>query len=74
MIEMYHIELLEPSAEGGRVLRRTSVRSASVEPVKDRARRLFQRSRAPGSRTAEVEGVRVLNGAGHEVFSLNVND
>ncbi len=73
VIEIYHIETMEPQAEGGRVIRRTSVRSHSLEVVKERALRTFQRSQAPHSRD-EVETVRVLNGAGYEVFSISVRD
>lgn len=73
MFETYHIETMEPAAEGGRVIRRTSMRSSSLDAVKDRARRTFHRSRLPHSRD-DVEKVRVLDGAGYEVFSISVGD
>ncbi len=73
MIEIYHIETIEPEAEGGRVIRRTSVRSHSIDAVKERALRTFQRARVPHARD-EVETVRVLNGAGYEVFSISARD
>jgi hypothetical protein len=73
VFETYHIETMEPEAEGGRVIQRTSVRSNSFEAVKERALRTFQRSQLPQARD-DVEAVRVLNGAGHEVFSISIRD
>jgi hypothetical protein len=73
VFETYHIETMEPEAEGGRVIRRTSVRSNSLEAVKERAHRTFQRSQLPHARD-DVEAVRVLNGAGYEVFSIRSRD
>jgi hypothetical protein len=74
MIEIFHIELLEPDTEGGSVVRRISVRSGSVDTVKDRARRMLQRSQVPPATPGEVGSVRVLNGAGYEVFSMSATD
>lgn len=73
MFEIYHIEAIEPEAEGGRVIRRTSFRSSSLEAVKERALRTFKRSQTPQARDS-VETVRVLDGAGYEVFSISVRD
>lgn len=69
--ETYHIELLgseEPGAAAPSVRHRVSVRSAGVEGAKERALRLFARARAPQRGEARAEAVRVLDGAGTEVF------
>lgn len=73
MFETYHIETIEPEAEGGRVIRRISVRSDSIEAVKERALKTFRRSQLPHARD-DVETVRVLDGAGYEVFSVSMRD
>ena len=72
MVEMYHIELIDTG--GSRVVRRTSVRSGSIGAVRERALRLFQRSQTPSARGREADRVRVLDGAGYEVFSATVHD
>lgn len=69
---MYHIELVD--REGSRVFRRTSMRSGSVDLVRERALRLFKRAQAPGSHSRDPGGVRVLDGAGYEVFSAMKHD
>lgn len=74
MFEVYRIESVAPEAEGGGVVRRIMVRVDSLEKAKDRARRLFALARRPQSRDADVETVRVLNGAGYEVFSISTRD
>ena len=56
------------------MIRRTLVRADSLETVKERALRVFFRSRVPQARSPEVEAVRVLNGAGYEVFCVNARD
>jgi hypothetical protein len=45
-----------------------------VEAAKERALRVFSRARVPQHRGPEVETVRVLNGAGYEVFSISARD
>jgi hypothetical protein len=72
--EVYRIETIAPEADGGGVIRRTLVRADSLETVKERALRVFSRARVPQARAPEVEAVRVLNGAGYEVFSINARD
>lgn len=69
---MYHIELVD--RDGSRVLRRTSMRSLSVDLVRERALRLFRRAQAPGSNTRDPGGVRVVDGASYEVFSAMAHD
>jgi hypothetical protein len=72
--EIYTIETIAPEAMGGDVIRRTLVRVDSLEAAKERAMRVFTRARVPQARGPEVEAVRVLNGAGYEVFSLSARD
>lgn len=74
MYETYRIETIAPEAAGGGVIRRVLVRADSLEAVKERALRLFSRARVPQARGPKVEAVRVLNGAGYEVFSINARD
>lgn len=68
--ETFHIELLglddTPSNEA--VQQRVAVRSTDLEGAKERALRLFARARAPQRSQALAEAVRVLDGAGREVF------
>ncbi|HEX2134740.1 MAG TPA: hypothetical protein VHG30_02385 [Microvirga sp.] len=70
MAQIYHIELVD--AHGTRVFRRTSVRSDSLGAVMERALRAFRRARAtdPG----RAAGVRIVDGAGYEVFSASEHD
>jgi hypothetical protein len=70
--EMYHIELVD--ADGVQVFRRLSLRSHSVALVRERAVRALRRAHAPGSRIHGAEGVRVLDGAGYELFSAKAHD
>jgi hypothetical protein len=72
--ETFHIETLEPEGEGGRVIRRMSVRVETVDAAKERALRVFQQARVPQARGPKVDTVRVLNGAGYEVFSVSARD
>lgn len=74
MPEIYHIEIIGAEAQGGTILQRLSVRTNSFEAAKERALRLFRRARVPQARGSDVEAVRVLNGAGYELFSLSVRD
>ncbi|MDB5644559.1 hypothetical protein [Methylobacterium sp.] len=71
--ETYHIEVLasedEADARGEDFVRqRVSVRTGTVEAAKERALTLFARARAPQRSGAPAEAVRVIDGAGTEVF------
>ena len=74
MFETYRIETIAPEDEGGGVVRRTFVRADSLEVVKERALRVLYRARVPQAKGPEVEAVRVLNGAGYEVFFVHARD
>ena len=74
MIEIYRIESVASEDAGGGVIRRIMVRADSVEKAKERARKVFSLARRPQSRDPEIESVRVLNGAGYEVFSISTRD
>ncbi len=50
------------------------MRVNSVEKAKERALKVFSLARRPQSRDPEVELVRVLDGAGYEVFSVSARD
>jgi hypothetical protein len=65
---------LSAQAQGSAILQRLSIRTNSFEATKERALRLFKRARVPQARDSGVESVRVLNGAGYELFSLSVRD
>ncbi|HZH52947.1 MAG TPA: hypothetical protein VEZ16_13830 [Microvirga sp.] len=73
-METYRIETIAPEEQGGGVVRRIFVRAESLETVKERAMRVFTRARVPQARGSEVEAVRVLDGAGYEVFSVSARD
>jgi hypothetical protein len=72
--ETYHIEAtgFETSDSRPEVVQRVSVRSDNLDSVIERAMKLFQRLRAPQRQGPKVEAVRVLNGAGMEVFRWSV--
>jgi hypothetical protein len=74
VIEIYRIESVASEDAGGGVIRRIMVRADSVEKAKERARKVFSLARRPHSRDPEIESVRVLNGAGYEVFSISTRD
>ena len=74
MIEVYRIETVASEDAGGGVIRRIMVRTDSLEKAKERARKVFSLARRPQSRDPEIEAVRVLNGAGYEVFSISTRD
>ena len=74
MIEVYRIESVASEEAGGGVIRRIMVRADSPEKAKERARKVFSLARRPQSRDPEIESVRVLNGAGYEVFSISTRD
>lgn len=68
--ETYHIEILGASTEAAAepVQQRISVRVETVEAATERALRLFTRARVPQRHGAPAEAVRVIDGAGTEVF------
>ncbi|WP_445504059.1 hypothetical protein [Microvirga sp. G4-2] len=74
MIEIYRIETVASEEAGGGVVRRIMVRTDSLEKAKERALKVFALARRPQSRDPEIEVVRVLNGAGHELFSVSTRD
>ena len=62
--ETFHIEVL--GAED--VQSRISVRVEGLAPARERALRLFARARVPQRSGEPAEAVRVIDGAGREVF------
>ena len=74
MYEVYRIETVASEAEGGGIIRRILVRVESLEAAKERALRMLARERSPQAKGPRVEAVRVLNGAGFELFHANVRD
>jgi hypothetical protein len=74
VFEIYRIETVASEEAGGGVVRRILVRVNSLEKAKERALKVFSLARRPQSREPEVELVRVLNGAGYEVFSISARD
>ncbi|WP_342166754.1 hypothetical protein [Methylobacterium sp. SD21] len=66
MRETFHIEVIGP--DGEEVVSRISVRVANVESAQERALRLFARARVPQRRDEPAHAVRVIDGAGREVF------
>lgn len=76
MRETYHIEVLGPDeadAPGG-VQQRMTVRTDTPEAAAERARRLFARARVPQRSGTPAEAVRVIDGAGTEVFRMSRYD
>jgi len=72
--ETYHIEATGFETSGSRpeVVQRVSVRSDNLDSVIERALKLFQRLRVPQRQGPKVEAIRVLDGAGMEVFRWSV--
>ena len=66
MRETFHIEVIGP--DGDEVVTRISVRVANLEFAQERALRLFARSRVPQRWDEPAQAVRVIDGAGTEVF------
>jgi len=69
--ETFHIEILGPESgmDGEDAVRqRVSVRVGSLEGATERALGLFARARAPQRGGGPAEAVRVIDGAGTEVF------
>ncbi len=74
MVEVYRIESVASEDAGGGIIRRILVRVDSLEKAKERALKVFSLARRPQSRDPEIESVRVLDGAGYEVFSISTRD
>ena len=77
--ETYHIEVIGPSddaypAPEDRVQQRISVRTETAEAARERAVRLFARARVPQRHGRPAEAVRVIDGAGTEVFRMSRYD
>jgi hypothetical protein len=72
--ESYHIEAtgFETTGSQPEVIQRVSVRSDDLDSVIERALRLFQRLRVPQRQGPKIEAIRVLDGAGIEVFRWSV--
>jgi hypothetical protein len=64
--ETFHIEVLGP--DGEEVVTRLSIRVATLEAAEERALRVFARARVPQRREEPARAVRVIDGAGREVF------
>lgn len=73
-MEIYRIETVASQEAGGGVVRRILVRADSLDKAKERALKVFALARRPQSREPQVEAVRVLNGAGYEVFAISAQD
>jgi hypothetical protein len=74
VVEVYRIESVASEDAGGGIIRRILVRTDSLEKAKERALKVFSLARRPQSRDPEIESVRVLDGAGYEVFSISTRD
>ena len=66
MRETFHIEVIGPNGE--EVVTRLSIRAANLEGAQERALRVFARARVPQRREEPAQAVRVIDGAGREVF------
>ncbi len=66
MRETFHIEVIGP--DGEEVVTRLSIRAANLEGAQERALRVFARARVPQRREEPAQAVRVIDGAGREVF------
>ena len=76
MAQTFHLEALGFSQAGKPtpVLQRQSLRSESLESTQRRAVRMLQRSRSPQWSFQPVEAVRVVDGAGTELFRWTLWD
>ncbi|MCE4222482.1 hypothetical protein HCU64_01845 [Methylobacterium sp. C25] len=68
--ETFHIELLgvQDGAAAEPIQQRITVRTSDLDGATERALRLFARARAPQRTEVRPEAVRVIDGAGREVF------
>jgi hypothetical protein len=74
VVEIYRIESVASEEAGGGVLRRILIRTDSLDKAKERALKVFSLARRPQSRDPDIDSVRVLDGAGYEVFSISTRD
>ena len=74
MRETYHIEILGRQGPEPEVVQRRSVRASALAPVRDRAIDLFRRARTPQRGGPPVDAVRVMDGAGTELFFWTATD
>jgi hypothetical protein len=74
--QTFHVEALGFSERGKTtaVVQRLSLRAEAIESVQRRAVRLLQRSRTSQWSLAPVEAVRIVDGAGTELFRWSVWD
>jgi hypothetical protein len=74
--QTFHLEALGFSQSGTPVaiVQRQSVRAESADSLQRRAVRLLQRSRSPQWSLAPVEAVRIVDGAGTELFRWTLWD
>ena len=74
--ETFHIELLGERTRGrdAEVVQRRSVREDALAPARDRALDLLRRARAPQWSGPPADAVRVLDGAGTELFLWTATD
>jgi hypothetical protein len=74
--ETYHIEAVgfDEAGKPAPVVQRLAVHSGALDTVHQRAMRLFRRALAPQWPGAPVEAVRILDGAGTEIFRWTVWD
>ncbi|UMY17015.1 hypothetical protein MMB17_20575 [Methylobacterium organophilum] len=66
--ETFHIEVVGAEGQGEGVLQRISVRTTGLEAAREKALGLFARARVPQRNGPVAEAVRVIDGAGTEVF------
>ncbi len=69
--ETYHIEIIGPEDAP---VQRASIRSTGLDAARERALRLFRRARVPQRSGPAAEAVRIVDGAGTEVFRWSVWD
>ena len=76
MSQTFHLEALGFSERGETtaVVQRFSVRAEQIESVQRRAIRLLQRSRTTQWSLAPLEAVRIVDGAGTELFRWSIWD
>lgn len=74
MRETYHIEVLGRHGPETEVVQRRSMRAYALAPVRERAIDLFRRARAPQRSGTPADAVRVIDGAGTELFIWTETD
>ncbi len=76
MHQTFHLEALGFSQAGKAtaIVQRLSLRADAIESVQPRAIRLLQRSRTSHWSLAPLEAVRIVDGAGTELFRWSIWD